>query len=115
MGKGARSWLLALLMCSGFLLRVCLSAKLTVPRFLEVVTTMVPFLRPDGSELAPLKTVSGKVLEGSITAPHRIALVGCSAGLTGLNVIWLCKIVGGIWKVVTRGRAPRKKDKTKEH
>jgi hypothetical protein len=121
------------------------------------------------SEEGPLKTVSGNVLEGSITAPHRILLVhtrththncsaqahthththtrlhragrftwvinalcrcntnklslppppplppfpslppplsvslslqvGCSAGLTGLNAIWLFKVVGGIWKV----------------
>eukprot|EP00802_Teleaulax_amphioxeia_P010345 Tamp_10372.p1 GENE.Tamp_10372~~Tamp_10372.p1 ORF type:complete len:401 (-),score=35.28 Tamp_10372:846-1949(-) len=112
--KGARSVVLAGLMCAGFLLRVCLSAKLTVPRLLEAITTIVPFLRPDGRESEPLKTVSGKELEGSITAPHRLMLVGCSAGLTGLNVLWLCKIVGGIWKVVTRGRSPRKKDKTKE-
>lgn len=102
--KGLRSLVLAFLMCSGFALRVMLAAKLTIPRVLQLLMSVLPFLRPGGGAQEPLKSVSGRILQGTITAPHRIVLVGCSAGLTALNVIWLCKIVGGVWKVVTRGR-----------
>ena len=104
--KGPRSTLLAILMCAGFTLRVWLTAKLTLPRVLELLSTLIPCVRPAGLQ-APLKTVSGQVLAGAITAPHRLLLVGCSFGLTVLNCIWLCKIVGGICKVVTKGRLGR--------
>ena len=35
---------------------------------------------------------------------QRVILVLGSLGLTGLNVIWLCKILHGVWKVFWKGR-----------
>ncbi|EKX37201.1 hypothetical protein GUITHDRAFT_116615 [Guillardia theta CCMP2712] len=75
--KGSRSIVLAVLMCSGFILRVLLSAKLTLPRVLELISVLTGAANPE------LRTVSGRVLEGSIMEPHRVMLVLCSFGLTG--------------------------------
>mmetsp|Transcript_1891 Transcript_1891/g.5697 ORF Transcript_1891/g.5697 Transcript_1891/m.5697 type:complete len:271 (-) Transcript_1891:102-914(-) len=104
--KGSRSIVLAVLMCSGFILRVLLSAKLTLPRVLELISVLTGAANPE------LRTVSGRVLEGSIMEPHRVMLVLCSFGLTGLNFLWLWKIVHGAWKVITKGRGPNNKNKS---
>ena len=110
--KGARSLVLGGLMTLGFVMRVLLTAKLTLPRVLQVWSALGASLRGDGNKgmAEPLRSVSGRVLEGSITEPHRLVLVGCSFGLTALNAVWLCKIVAGIFKVITRG-GKRSKDK----
>ena len=58
-------------------------------------------LRANG-DTSPVKSVSGKQIGGSILETQRILLIGGSAGLTGLNVLWLCKIFTGIWKAFAR-------------
>lgn len=100
--KGTRSLVLAFLMCSGFVLRVLLTSKLTIPRVLELLSAI--FNRGSGAAEV-VKTASGVELAGSITKPHRAILVLCSAGLTGLNLLWLGKIFGGVWKVVRRANS----------
>eukprot|EP00960_Hanusia_phi_P031825 749490-Hanusia_phi.AAC.6 len=74
---------------------------------------MLTMCMGSGAAKPELQTVSGRVLEGSITEPHRVLLVLCSFGLTGLsllrpvplphrnaglNFLWLWKIVHGAWK-----------------
>ena len=52
----------------------------------------------------PVRSVNGREIGGSIREPHRILLIVGSVGLTGLNMIWLGKILSGVWKVLARGR-----------
>lgn len=85
--------------CAGFVLRVALTSRLTVPRLLELASAIF-----HGRDTQPVRSKNGKDVGGSILEPQRIVLILGSAGLTGLNVLWLCKILSGVWKVFARGR-----------
>jgi hypothetical protein len=89
----------ALCRCAGFVLRVALTSRLTIPRLLELASAIV-----HGQHTQPVRSVNGKDVGGSILEPQRVVLILGSAGLTGLNVLWLCKILSGVWKVLARGR-----------
>mmetsp|Transcript_30769 Transcript_30769/g.62349 ORF Transcript_30769/g.62349 Transcript_30769/m.62349 type:complete len:132 (+) Transcript_30769:208-603(+) len=102
--KGTRSLVLAVLMTSGFILRVLLTSRLTIPRLLELLQAV---FSPGGGPQVVL-TAAGQELAGSIMQPHRALLVLCSGGLTALNVVWLGKIFGGIWKVIRRANSIRR-------
>ena len=61
-------------------------------------------------DVQPVQSVTGKHIGGSILEAQRVLLILGSAGLTGLNVLWLCKILSGVWKAFARGHRNRETD-----
>jgi len=106
---GARSSVLGVLMVVGFVARVWLSGKLTVPRAVELYGAWAG--TGQGAGDGALRDATGEVMDGSITAAHRVALVFCSVGLTALNVVWLVKITSGVWKVFRKRLFPTEAEK----